>query len=111
MFSKPYPYTESIQVDAAGISVKVLNKSLPTEASSDLGNENKEESAESIVAVETSLMKKEKKMRMVSRSVKGGTAKRERENISCNMKGVAENRSEKVYARIWRTIRKMEERI
>jgi len=36
MFSKPYPYTESIQVDAAGISVKVLNKSLPMEASSDL---------------------------------------------------------------------------
>jgi len=61
MFSKPYPYTESIQVDAAGISVKVLNKSLPMEASSDLGNENKEESAESIVAVETSLMKKGKK--------------------------------------------------
>lgn len=57
MFLKPKTYTESIQVDAAGISVKVLKMSLPMEASRGLSYQNKEESADSILAGETSLAK------------------------------------------------------
>ncbi len=52
MFTKPDTYTESIQVDATGISEKVM-KGLPMEVSTDV-TEIREKSAESIVIGDTS---------------------------------------------------------
>ena len=57
MFTKPNTYTESIQVDAAGISEKVMKEGLPMEISAGV-TEIREKSAESIVIGDTSHNKK-----------------------------------------------------
>ena len=56
MFTKPNTYTESIQVDAGGISEKAM-KGLPMEISAGV-IEIREKSAESIVIGDTSHNKK-----------------------------------------------------
>lgn len=81
-----------------------MKEGLPMEISTDV-KEIREKSAESIVVGDTSHRNME-----VSRIDEGRNQKRERGNISCNMKGVPEIRVEIFLAQARRPIRKMEER-